>query len=102
MATASDFPFQQFLTDVPGAAFQSALPSELKGKRRRFAQSQFQNLMDQFLGEQGAMVRGGMMPQLPAGDWFTPERIRRELFSFSPSERGFGTARFAPPVEFQF
>jgi hypothetical protein len=97
-----DFPFQRFLEEVPEASYFSAIPKGLKGGQRRFAQSQFQDMLNQFAGELGQQIRGGKRPTLQFTDVFTPERIRQNLFSFSPSQRGFGTARFAPPVEFQF
>ena len=55
------------------------------------------------LGKQARSTRKLPTLQFTDPDFgFTPERIRQQLFSFSPSQRGFGTARFAPPVEFQF
>ena len=100
-----DFPFLEFLAEDPQVAYLSAMPEGLRGGQRRFAQSQFQNMLSQFGTALGMQARGGERPTLQFTNpdfGFTPERIRQQLFSFSPSQRGFGTARFAPPVEFQF
>jgi hypothetical protein len=98
-----DFPFQRYLQDEPELSYFSAIPGGLRGGQRRFAQSQFQEMLNQFTGKLGQQAREGVArPTLQYQDFFTPERIRQQLFSFSPSQRGFGTARFAPPVEFQF
>ena len=100
-----DFPFLEFLREDPRLAFLSAMPEGFRGGQRRFAQSQFQDMLNQFGTALGRQTRAGMAPTLQYTDpdfGFTPERIRQQLFSFSPSERGFRTAQFAPPVEFQF
>ena len=100
-----DFPFQRYLQDEPELSYFSAIPGGLRGGQRRFAQSQFQNMLSQFGTALGMQARGGERPTLQFTNpdfGFTPERIRQQLFSFSPSQRGFGTARFAPPVEFKF
>jgi hypothetical protein len=100
-----DFPFLEFLQEDPQLAYLSAMPEGLRGGQKRFAQSQFQNMLSQFGTALGRQTRAGEFPALQFTNpdfGFTPERIRQQLFSFSPSQRGFGTARFAPPVEFQF
>ena len=99
-----DFPFQRFLREEPEASYFSAIPEGLRGGQRRFAQSQFKDMLEQFTGELGRQARREEFPfpSLKFEVFFTPERIRQQLFSFSPSERGFGNAQFAPPVEFHF
>jgi hypothetical protein len=98
----AEFPFQAFLREEPRATFLSALPRGLRGGRRRFAESQFQNLLNLFEADLGQQARTGQIPNLQFQNFVTPERIRSQILSFSPSQRGLGGTRFAPPVEFRF
>jgi hypothetical protein len=112
--------FAEFF-ETPGvgtqAAYQSALPQGMSPNLEQFAQSQFQNVFNEFLGVLGSQIRGGQDPtaqfgqfaqefaqDFPSGaGYFGPGTGRRPLaqrFAALPPSLRFGTPQrfFAPPT----
>lgn len=90
MATTLDFPFGQFLEDVPEAAFhsfQGQFPGRPGTKRRRTFANQFQDFQNRFLGQLGSQARGGQVPDLRFTDFL------EEGFKTDPNQFG-GLSQF--------
>jgi len=100
--TFGDDPFQNFLTDVPEAAyfstpqFQGATPN-----LRSFLQTGFRDFHNEFLGALGAQIKGGNLPTLRFPEFLQdmPFQQRFQESRFAPRQ---SRSRFAPQTRFTY
>ena len=75
------------------------------GNRKKYFAEQFSAITDQFLGHIGGLVAGDTVPDADdtlrshyANYFAKGGGADQEWYGMSPSQRGEGTGRFAPPV----
>jgi hypothetical protein len=100
-------PFQQFLNYEPkfsyygmNTADTSPFGSSPAG-RRRF-QSQFQDIYNEFLGQQGQALMGGQMPQQNFTQFLGDYPFTERYAALPPGMRGTQTRGFAPQASFRY
>lgn len=86
-----------FLGDRPELAFQGALTG-FSPQRRRFFSRQFGDVFGQFQGQQALQAGAGLLPRGNFSQFLTGFPFEQEFQSFTPFQRGFRPATFAPGV----
>ena len=69
---------------------------------RRFFQGQFQNLYDEFLGQQGRALQGGQMPAQNFQQFLQAFPFTQRYSSLPPEMTGRTLGSFAPRVQYSY
>ena len=92
-----------------GRSPQSVAQSEMFGNpfgtspaSRRYFQGQFQNLYDEFLGQQGRALQGGQIPSQTFSQFLDQFTFTQRYSALPPEMSGRGISGFAPRVRFSY
>ena len=92
----SQSPFDLYLNEEPQAAYFSYQDQWKTPNQRKFFQSQFSNIQNQYMGQLGLQARGGQEPTLTLTDFLGKFPWHQRFQELSPQERGQDTSRFSP------
>ena len=91
--------FQRLLEEQPRLPFQ-ALTSGFQPPMRRFFESQFDDIMNEFRGQQGKQIQRGEDPTLQFTDFLGGLDFPGRYQATPPLMAGRGTGRFVPRTFF--
>jgi hypothetical protein len=98
-------PFSQFLMEDPKLAYYGMPENRRYGSspaaQRQF-QSQFQNIYNEFLGQQGRMLMGGQMPQQNFSQFLDEYPFMERYSALPPAMRGARQSTFAPQASYRY
>ena len=69
---------------------------------KRFFQGQFQNIYNEFLGQQGRALQGGQIPAQSFSQFLDQFPITQRYSAIPPEMSGRGISGFAPRVRFSY
>jgi hypothetical protein len=69
---------------------------------RRYFQGQFQNIYDEFLGQQGRMLQGGQMPAQNFTQFLDAFPFTQRYSALPPEMTGRTLSGFAPRVQYSY
>ena len=100
-----DNPFAGFLEESP-SGFRANLFArpEVTGSlaRQQFYQTQVDDLFNLFQGRLGEQIRAGGAPNLTGEQFLNQTDLNRRFMAQTPTQRGLGTAQFAPVARTSF
>ena len=104
MSYGSPFSFSDIIEEDPRMAFFSVQNRFGQSPaQKKFFQSQFQPIFNQYLGTLGASLKRGELPTQTFGEFTEQFPFTQRFSSMPPSMRpGAGRRQFAPPTQFFF
>ena len=98
----TDNPFLQYLEDRPEAGYFSYQNQWNTPNMKKYFQSQFGNIQNQYLGQLANWVKGGSSGQTPQFSKFLSNlNWGQEFGQRTPQDRGQDTSRFSPFTRWQ-
>ncbi len=92
----ADNPFLNFLNQEPEAGYFSYQNQWKSPNQKKFFQSQFSNIQNQYMGQLGATIRGGGEPTQNWTDFLGQYDWGQQFQSQTPQQRGIDTSRYNP------
>jgi len=89
-------PFLSFLEDQPEAGYFSYQNQWRTPNAKKYFQSQFSNIQNQYLGQLGQQIRGGGEPNLQFTDFLAQYPWMQQYQSQTPQQRGQDSSRYNP------
>ena len=90
------YPSAGFFGDYPEAAYFANQSQWRTPNQKKYFQSQFSNIQNQYMGKLGQNVAGGADPNLKFTDFLGNFDWRQNYNQQSPQERGQDTSRYNP------
>jgi hypothetical protein len=87
-------------TQAQGQLFGS--PFGTSPAAKRYFQSQFQNIYNEFLGNQGRALQGGQLPSQSFTQFLEQFPFTQKYSALPPEMSGRGISGFAPKVQFAY
>ena len=69
---------------------------------KRYFQGQFQNVYNEYLGQQGRALQGGQIPAQPFSQFLDQFPFTQRYSALPPEMSGRGISGFAPKVKFSY
>ncbi len=96
-----DNPFMGFLNDQPEAGYYSYQNQWKSPNQKKYFQSQFSNIQNQYMGQLGQTIRGGGEPTQNWIDFLGQYDWNKQFQGLTPQEKGTDTSRFNPFARWQ-
>lgn len=93
---SSDNPFEPFLTENPEYAYFGYQNQWQTPNMKKYFQSQFGNIQNQYKGQLGQQAMQGIKPILHFTDFLKNVNWGQEYGQQTPQQRGQDTSRFSP------
>lgn len=89
--------WQGFLEDKPESAYFSYQNQWRTPNQKRYFQSQFGNIQNQYMGQLGSLIRNNQAPTSQFTDFLNKFNWSQNFQeNASPGQRGLDTSRFSP------
>jgi hypothetical protein len=88
-----------WLAANPEALYRRYL-SGLNMPMRRFFESMYGNIYNEYQGALAGQAQGGGLPTMKFGDFLSGIDWTNRYYSYSPYQRGFNQSKFAPPTRY--
>ena len=88
--------FKAFMNEEPEAAYFSYQNQWNTPNAKRYFQSQFGNIQNQYMGQLGQLIRGGGEPTLNFPDFLTQFPWQQTFQDLPPRQRGMEQGQFNP------
>src|SRR3990167_6575835 len=94
--TQTQNPWRDFLEEEPSAAYFGYQNQWKTPNQKKYFQSQFANIQNQYMGQLGQQIYSGGAPTQRFTDFLSQFPWMQQFQELSPQERGQDTSRYNP------